>query len=55
MFGIGDFINKSIKIKVVFDCIFRIKDEFKSPGELKVNERNVANLNFVKPEIKKYS
>lgn len=51
MLGIEDFIKKFIKI-VVFECIFRIKDEFNSPGELKVNERNIPDLNFVKPEVK---
>lgn len=55
MLIIEDFINKLIKIKVVFEYIFRLKGEFNSPGELKVNECNIGDLNLVKPEIKKCS
>lgn len=45
---IEDFINKVIKIKVVFEYIFKIKDEFNSPGELKVNEHNIVDFGFGK-------
>lgn len=55
--GIEDFINRFAKIEVVFECIFRIKDEFNSPGELKINECNASDLEFGKTwnKKKKYS
>lgn len=43
MLGIEDFVNKFVEIKVVFVCIFRIKDwkerwkrGFNSSDELKI-------------------
>lgn len=54
MLGIEDFINKFIKIKVIFEFVFRIKNEFNSPGVLKANEHNIGEWNLKKPEIEKY-